>query len=206
MQEEVKNLEKENKIRELEQEIVRLQEKLEMANDTNARLSKMVNSSIEKDNTGTMTPRPRAESMKGVTTKKKTPVGTAFITVNNDENGEIFEVFAQVGKVGSDVAADAEALGRLISLILRMPSPNTPKERAQAVIEQLEGIGSGNVIGVGKMRIMSLSDAIAQVLKERIKQKEKPQSESMDICPRCGNASLVKIDGKRKCTNCEYKE
>jgi ribonucleoside-diphosphate reductase alpha chain len=77
-------------------------------------------------------------------------------------------VFINVAKVGSDVAADAEGIGRLISLILRMPSPLTPKQRAQAIIAQLKGIGSGRPMGFGKNRVMSLPDAIAQTLEEHI--------------------------------------
>ena len=46
----------------------------------------------------------------------ETPIGTAFITVNETPEGDPFEVFVQVGKGGSDTMAVAEALGRLISL------------------------------------------------------------------------------------------
>ncbi len=51
------------------------------------------------------------------------PIGTAFVTVNDTGDGEPFEVFVQVGKAGSDTMAVAEALGRLVSLVLRLPSP-----------------------------------------------------------------------------------
>ena len=52
-------------------------------------------------------------------------------------SGEPFEVFVQVGKGGSDTMAVAEALGRLISLILRLPSPLSPQRRLEEVISQL---------------------------------------------------------------------
>ena len=110
-------------------------------------------------------PRVRSTVLQGTTYRKATPIGTAYITVNCDgpNPSDIFEVFINVAKVGSDVAADAEGLGRLISLMLRMPSPLTPDQRAQAIIGQLSGIGSGRSMGFGKNRVMSLPDAVAQV-------------------------------------------
>ncbi|MDZ7792891.1 MAG: hypothetical protein U5P10_04130 [Spirochaetia bacterium] len=98
------------------------------------------------------------------------PIGTAYITVNSDgaNNNEPFEIFINVAKVGSDVSADAEGLGRLISLILRMPSPMNPEERAENIIAQLRSIGSGRQRGFGKNRVMSLPDAIAQAIEEHI--------------------------------------
>src|SRR5438445_6659649 len=42
--------------------------------------------------------RPRPHSLAGKTYRKETPIGTAFITVNETEDGEPFEVFVQVGK------------------------------------------------------------------------------------------------------------
>ncbi|MDD4450835.1 MAG: adenosylcobalamin-dependent ribonucleoside-diphosphate reductase, partial [Sphaerochaeta sp.] len=111
-------------------------------------------------------PRVRSTVLQGTTYRKATPIGTAYITVNCDgpNPSDIFEVFINVAKVGSDVAADAEGLGRLISLMLRMPSPLTPDQRAQAIIGQLSGIGGGRSMGFGKNRVMSLPDAVAQVL------------------------------------------
>ena len=47
--------------------------------------------------------------------------------------GEPFEVFVQVGKAGSDTMAVAEALGRLVSLVLRLPSPLSPRRRLEEV-------------------------------------------------------------------------
>ena len=49
--------------------------------------------------------RPRPKRLHGATYRKETPLGTAYITVNSDERGEPFEVFLNVGKAGSEVAA-----------------------------------------------------------------------------------------------------
>jgi ribonucleoside-diphosphate reductase alpha chain len=109
-------------------------------------------------------PRPRAAE--GITYRMPTPLGTMFTTVTRNGSGQPFEVFMQVGKAGSDTAAVTEALGRLISLILRLPSPLTPAERLQEVVDQLAGIGGGRQLGFGRHRVRSLPDAVAQVLAE----------------------------------------
>jgi len=77
----------------------------------------------------------------GVTYRIDTPLGTGYVHVNQGPSGEPFEVFLNVGKAGSDVQADAEALGRLISLVLRMPSPLSPRDRVEEMVKQLDRIG-----------------------------------------------------------------
>ena len=104
----------------------------------------------------------------GITYRKETPLGTAYITVNVNGDDQPFEVFLNVGKAGSDVAAVSEALGRLISLVLRLPSPLDPVERLKQVIDQLAGIGGGRSMGFGANRVRSLPDAVAQVLREHL--------------------------------------
>lgn len=109
-------------------------------------------------------PRPRAAE--GITYRMPTPLGTMFTTVTRNASGQPFEVFLQVGKAGSDTAAVTEALGRLISLTLRLPSSLSPAERLQEVVDQLAGIGGGRHLGFGRNRVRSLPDAVAQVLAE----------------------------------------
>jgi ribonucleoside-diphosphate reductase alpha chain len=180
--------------------------------------------------------RVRSTVLHGTTYRKATPIGTAYITVNSDGGpyGEPFEVFINVAKVGSDVSADAEGLGRLISLILRSPSPLTPRQRAQTVIAQLRGIGSGRPMGFGKNRVMSLPDAVAQVLEEHlgieangVEYPQLPDEEddevllkqpdleilpevkstvSADMCPVCGNVTFMLIEGCKKCFSCGHSE
>src|SRR5262249_15454343 len=73
--------------------------------------------------------RPRPYKRRGYTVSKATPSGTAHITMNEDEEGQPFEVFLEIGKAGSDIKAMAEAMGRLMSLTLRMASSVSPVER-----------------------------------------------------------------------------
>ena len=112
--------------------------------------------------------RPRPPVLTGTTYRKDTPLGTAYITVNNDERNEPFEVFLNVGKAGSEVSAVSEAMGRLVSLILRMPTTLSPNERMRWILDEMAGIGGGRPLGFGANRVLSLPDGIAQVLAEHL--------------------------------------
>ena len=158
--------------------------------------------------------RPRPHSLAGKTYRKETPIGTAFITVNGTEDGEPFEVFVQVGKGGSDTMAVAEALGRLISLTLRLPSPLTPQRRLEEVISQLSRIGGAQPMGFGAGKVLSLPDALGRTLAEHIGQIKAPGSPSDtnerrrigDLCKECGQATFVYEEGCKKCLSCGFNE
>jgi ribonucleoside-diphosphate reductase alpha chain len=160
--------------------------------------------------------KPRPHSLAGNTYRIGTPIGTAFITVNRTPDGEPFEVFLQVGKGGSDTMAVAEALGRLISLILRMPSPLTAQRRLEEVISQLSRIGGAQPMGFGPSKILSLPDAIARTLAENIGQVKSPEGASQppvagkksvgDLCKECGQATFIYEEGCKKCLSCGFNE
>jgi ribonucleoside-diphosphate reductase alpha chain len=160
--------------------------------------------------------RPRPHVLKGVTYRKGTPLGTAYVTVNANGGDEPFEVFLTVGKAGSDTAAVAEAIGRLISLVLRLPSPFSATRRLKQVVQQLKGIGGGRPLGFGRDRVRSLPDGVAQVLAEHLglvePSDEKGGGEQLplfpagDLCPECGHAALVKEEGCSRCYSCGYSE
>ena len=157
--------------------------------------------------------KPRPHVLPGKTYRQETPLGTAFITVtDDDETGEPFEVFVNVGKAGSDTAAVAEALGRLISLCLRLRSPLSPRERVKEIVGQLSGIGGGRSLGFGPHRVDSLPDAIARVLAEHIGLARREMEQGQlplpmgDLCPECGQATLVIEEGCKKCYSCGFTE
>lgn len=110
--------------------------------------------------------RPRPYKRRGYTVSKATPSGTAHITMNEDEEQQPFEVFVEIGKAGSDIKAMAEAMGRLMSLVLRIESPVSPTERVKEIVKQITGIGGARSYGFGKRRVLSLPDAVGQALAE----------------------------------------
>ncbi len=172
--------------------------------------------------------------LRGRTYKISTPVGEAFITINRDEHDQPFEVFVTVGRGGMHTMADAEAMGRLVSLSLRLArgtKQTDPKAVAQKIVGQLKGIGGASHVGFGKNRVMSLADAIAKVLAEDLAQSLIGTSQEAlplnltesivntgiddvvmsaharshaDLCPECGSASFVTEEGCKKCHSCGY--
>lgn len=108
--------------------------------------------------------KPRPVRVDGATYKLATPIGNAFITVNHDADGNPLEVFIAIGKAGSEVAAMAEALGRVISTTLRFGNHLPALERARELVDQLRGIGGGNSVGFGHNRVRSLPDAVAKAI------------------------------------------
>ncbi|MEX1068518.1 MAG: LAGLIDADG family homing endonuclease, partial [Patescibacteria group bacterium] len=169
---------------------------------------------------GELAVKPRPMRTVGSTYRVDTPVGSAFVTVNENGDSNPLEVFINVGKAGSDIAADAEAIGRLSSLVLRIDPTMKPKERMAAIINQLEGIGGSRAVGFGAQKVRSLADGIAKILKEYLGwKKEQAKIEEVqptlpvgklqkvgDICPTCGQATLVNEEGCRKCYSCGYSE
>jgi ribonucleoside-diphosphate reductase alpha chain len=190
--------------------------------------------------------------VQGATYKLKTPVGTAFITINHDDAGEPLEMFINVGKAGSDVSAFAVALGRTISAALRFRSSLSAKDRALEIADQLKDIGGRRSVGFGQSRIRSLPDAISVALsthfgfnlngngvhanghvteKVTLTENESEQIEAgaleidnpsgqmmmasvqepqfgakVDLCPECGEHTLVFEEGCAKCYSCGHAE
>jgi len=117
------------------------------------------------------TKKPRPRSLIGRTFSVETPLGKAFITINENDAAQPFEIFINTAKAGSDTAAVSEAIGRLISYVLRLASPIEPSQRLTDVTRQLSGIGGGRSLGFGPNRVRSLPDGVAQVLEEYISER-----------------------------------
>jgi len=177
------------------------------------------------------TKKPRPNLLPGSTFRVETPLGKAFITVNENGGKQPFEVFINTAKAGSETAAVSEAIGRLISYILRLASPIASRERLAEVVQQLSGIGGSRSLGFGPNRVRSLPDGVGQVLDEYLKGRKTHQLDSDahtepqaaetnsqpltsepvatkmgDLCPECGEATMVNEEGCRKCYTCGYSE
>ena len=117
------------------------------------------------------TKKPRPRALLGQTYSIETPLGKAFITINENGATQPFEIFINTAKAGSDTAAVSEAIGRLISYVLRLSSPIEPTQRLTDVQRQLGGIGGGRSLGFGPNRVRSLPDGVAQVLQEYLDER-----------------------------------
>ncbi len=169
--------------------------------------------------------KPRPRFLKGFTYSIETPLGKAFVTINENGGDQPFEVFVNTAKAGSDTAAVSEAIGRLISYILRISAPMEPRQRLKEVFRQLAGIGGGRSLGFGPNRVRSLPDGVAHALDEYLTEfieSEMTMEGGMamleevavdqlklkigDLCPECGQAAVVNEEGCRKCYSCGYSE
>jgi ribonucleoside-diphosphate reductase alpha chain len=151
-------------------------------------------------------PRKRPETIKGETRGMKTGCGNIYVTVNEDENGQVFELFTHMGKAGGCAASQAEAIGRLVSLALRS------NIEPEVIISQLKGITCHEQTWTNGGKITSCSDAIGKALEKYLQKGEKGNgnggnghTEVMRIgqCPECGGA-VEHEGGCAVCHSCGF--
>ncbi|MEK7611969.1 MAG: adenosylcobalamin-dependent ribonucleoside-diphosphate reductase [Patescibacteria group bacterium] len=174
-------------------------------------------------------PKKRPASLVGRTYQIKTGYGNLYITINDDEHGAPFEVFATIGKSGGFFQEQSEAICRMISLALRSSI------KVESIIEQLKGIRGPMPVMTSKGTVLSLPDAIGKLIEEHIqgtfsyeegikdfvpvaqKQVEKKETIApapaakmaiadyglMPGCPDCGN-QLTLGEGCLSCRSCGF--
>ncbi len=170
----------------------------------------------------------RPRILSGETLKFRLSQGALYVTVNRDNEGQIKEVFINIGKSGGNEKADAEAIGRLISIYLQNGG------NVEDVIKQLEGIKGEETFWDQGIALHSIPDAVAKALsiihkstyEERTTNKETLTKETnnsngngtknapikleltsnikMEKCPSCGEKSLVYENGCFACKSCGY--
>jgi ribonucleoside-diphosphate reductase alpha chain len=130
--------------------------------------------SAEAENLQRRAKRARPDTLRGITTRIETPLGTMFLNITEDDRGQPFEVFINLGKAGGAAMADAEAMGRLISLALRSGIP------IREVHRQLRGIASDKAIGLGPNKVLSVPDAIGIALEKWMRDKQGVQQDLLN--------------------------
>jgi len=170
--------------------------------------------------------RQRPQALRGYTMKMNSPLGDLYVTINEDERGRPFEVFCTLGKAGGAAMADAEAMGRLMSLALRSGIS------IQQVKDQVRGISCDRAVGLGPNKVLSVPDAVGQAIERYVEEKEGvqealpltlgaprggsqpqrasvhsgPETYDMGTCPECGTGHLAFEEGCKKCHVCGYSE
>jgi len=178
---------------------------------------------------GFAAPRPRPDTLVGITKEMRTSCGKLYITMNRDERG-LFEIFNQMGKAGGCASSQSEAIGRLVSLALR--SGVRPAE----IVKQLKGISCHLPAWAGNGdKILSCADAVAKAVEWYMKEMEgaaeglvkaaglriapgtargaaAPGSAEADepalvrgACPDCGSQVEMQ-EGCVKCRSCGFSE
>jgi len=166
---------------------------------------------------GKIKPLHRPARLVGLTDSRRTPEGTLYLTLNLHDQLP-FELFAQIGKAGSDIMAFTEAIARLVSLAFRCGID------PQEVAGQLRGIGGSRSVGFGPQRVRSVPDAIGQFLDEYIKNGKLVKEETsatqgnlelnsvnqprtgFNLCPACGMYAFGYVEGCAKCLACGHSE
>lgn len=147
-------------------------------------------------------PRPRAESMKGLTKRVKIGCGNLYVTVNYDQHG-ICEVFTSTGKAGG-CPSQSEATARLASIALRSGID------IDYVVKQMRGIRCPSTIRRPNMKCTSCPDAIARVISEvheSLKNASMLPSDAHSaayrFCPLCGEC-LRHSGASTSCAKCGF--
>jgi len=154
-----------------------------------------------------ITPKQRPEVIKGTTRLMKTGCGNLYVTINEDAEGNLFELFTQMGKAGGCASSQAEAIGRLVSLAFR--SNIEPVE----IEKQLRGISCHSPAWAAGGKIASCSDAISKAVERYIERGNKsngngshPKKEKAifcGACPDCGGA-VEHEGGCAVCRDCGF--
>ncbi|HVE80104.1 MAG TPA: vitamin B12-dependent ribonucleotide reductase [Gemmatimonadaceae bacterium] len=131
----------------------------------------------EAENLQRRAKRSRPDRLRSTSIRKETPLGTMYVHISEDDRGQPFEVFISLGKAGGSAMADAEAMGRMISLALRSGIPLIEIHR------QLRGISSDRAVGLGPNKVLSVPDAIAIALYEWWQDKQGVQQELIADTP-----------------------
>ncbi|MBC8545740.1 vitamin B12-dependent ribonucleotide reductase [Clostridiaceae bacterium NSJ-31] len=168
-----------------------------------------------------ITPRPRPESVYGMTERMKIGCGNLYVTVNYDEHG-ICEVFTNTGKAGG-CPSQSEATARLASVALRSGVS------VDEVIDQLKGIRCPSTIRQPGMKCTSCPDAMAKIIRkvadyqkmlaehgagaveenpiQKVNAKLEADAEryqkTAKYCPECG-AEMEHEGGCVSCRSCGY--
>lgn len=153
-------------------------------------------------------PRKRPETIKGATRHMNTGCGTLYVTVNEDGEGQLFELFTHIGKAGGCASSQSEAIGRLVSLALRS------NIEPDVIINQLKGITCHNQTWSRGGKITSCSDAIAKALENYMRKdvkdigngnggKNHDTTMLLGACPECGGA-VEHEGGCAVCHSCGF--
>jgi ribonucleoside-diphosphate reductase alpha chain len=113
----------------------------------------------------------RPRRMTGVCYLVPTHFGNLTLDVHEDADGQPFEVIASAGTAGSDLMADAVALGMAVSVMLRLRSPVPIEERLGVIIDKFRNIGGSKPGLFGPFAAASLAQGLARGLEQYLEER-----------------------------------
>ena len=115
--------------------------------------------------------------MRGECFLVRTHFGNLTLDVHEDPaTGEPIEIIVSAGAAGSDLMADAVALGMAASVLLRLRSDVPALERVEVIADKFRNIGGA----------------------------KNGASLDVDLCPSCGRYSMEMVEGCRTCRECGF--
>lgn len=177
--------------------------------------------------------RERPDRLSGDTQRIETGYGKVYVTINEDEEGRPFELFANIGHSGGYTNSFTESLAKVVSIALR--SGVNPDE----IIDELTGTRSPKLAWDKTEQILSIPDAIGKALRRNIEgedgsddnedgtnvsgdsnsltESSKNKGETGDTqslieageapeCPECGSIELYYSEGCKTCKSCGWSE
>jgi ribonucleoside-diphosphate reductase alpha chain len=147
----------------------------------------------------------RPDVLESKTYKVKTALGSLYVSVGLDPiSGRPMETVLNVGRGGQELSAMAEGLGRVVSKALQAHID------VSAIVKTLGGIGGEAIVWSGKQPVLSIPDAVANILSNYIgggrselnriqaKIKSPISSKANFSCPDCGG----KLQFQEGCYGC----
>ncbi|MCL5101132.1 MAG: adenosylcobalamin-dependent ribonucleoside-diphosphate reductase [Candidatus Parvarchaeota archaeon] len=152
----------------------------------------------------------RPYMMIGTTIKLPTNQGNLYVTINKNDDGQIKEIFINMGRSGDLEKSYTEAIGRLISVYLQSGG------NAARIVTILKGIKGGTSTWFNGMQLFSVPDAIAKSIELALKKRDinTPNvtlhaiidggSIKSNTCPSCKQHTLIFENGCYVCKSCGY--
>jgi ribonucleoside-diphosphate reductase alpha chain len=171
--------------------------------------------------------------MRGECFLVRTHFGNLTLDVHEDPaTGEPIEIIVSAGAAGSDLMADAVALGMAASVLLRLRSDVPALERVEVIADKFRNIGGAKNGAAGLGVAASLAQGIALGLDTYLEAARQPSSHAeqsavsaepvarvttdgagggehgasldVDLCPSCGRYSMEMVEGCRTCRECGF--
>lgn len=112
----------------------------------------------------------RPAVLKGKTTKTKTECGAMYITLNKDDNDELYETRFVLGKAGTCQNAMFNTLGVLFSILIQQ---GIPKDKLIRTLKKhMKGINCGTPFMHDGKKYMSCLDLIGVSVSDELEQNK----------------------------------
>lgn len=112
----------------------------------------------------------RPRILKGETPYIQTPEGKLYVTLNENTDHKLIEIIPTIGKTGDIQMELAKAIGILATLLLQ--GGTSPEH----IAKQLRFIQSGKAIWDEGQLVLSISDGIAIIIQEYLRQNKDDSS------------------------------